>query len=65
MICPDCGTPMWGCEYRLTDPDHYDGVSEWKCLDGCQLRIGRWSGRRLKDAETEPRYGQRRPRKGK
>ena len=56
VTCPDCGKPMWGVEYRGT-PDDYDGVSEWACEDGCRLRVGRWTGKRLAEDEREPRYG--------
>lgn len=57
--CPDCEKLMIGVEYGYDSPDHYDGVSEWWCPDndGCGVRIGRWSGKRLVDGETEPRYG--------
>lgn len=43
-------------EYAWDHPEHYDGVSEVVCRD-CGVRIGRWSGRVLKDGEFEKRYG--------
>lgn len=58
MRCPDCKAAMTGHQYRGT-PEDWDGVSEWDC-PSCQLRIGRWTGKRLKPDELEPRYGVRR-----
>lgn len=46
---------MCGHQYRYTDED-YDGISEWVCLP-CNVRVGRWSKRILKNGEIEPRYG--------
>ena len=43
-------------EYDGMHPDHYDGVSEYRCLN-CGTRWGRWSGKILKKGETEKRYG--------
>lgn len=55
--CKKCGSKNIGLiEYIHEDPDHYDGISEIKCLD-CGVRIGRWSGRELKEGESEPRFG--------
>lgn len=34
----------------------YNGVSEYFCPD-CKIRIGRWSGKVLKDGEVETRFG--------
>lgn len=45
-----------GVQYSYDSPEHYDGVSEWRCPD-CKLRIGRWSGKRLADGEPELRFG--------
>lgn len=42
-------------EYPLNHPEHYDGVSEIKCLT-CGRRIGRWCGNLLKEGAVEPRY---------
>ena len=38
-------------------PCHYDGVSEYSCKD-CGYRIGRWSGKELRNEEHEPPYGE-------
>ena len=62
--CPGCGVNLAapggsrviGVQYSYDSPNHYDGVSEWRCPD-CDLREGRWSGKILKDGESEPRYG--------
>lgn len=43
-------------EYAYDDPDHYDGISEWRCLV-CESRIGRWSGKVLGEEESEPVLG--------
>jgi len=55
MNCPDCERQMVGIEYEYGEY-HYDGVSEWSC-PRCGVRIGRWTGKRLKSGEFEPRYG--------
>jgi DNA-directed RNA polymerase subunit RPC12/RpoP len=59
-ICPECKNNVEGrlfaVEYPLTHPDRYDGISEWRCPD-CSYREGRWTGNRLNQCETEPRYG--------
>jgi hypothetical protein len=58
--CPDCGGPMMGVEYGYGDPHRYDGISEWRCeSESCGVRIGRWSGKRLKPGEAELRFGGR------
>jgi hypothetical protein len=44
-------------EYAHDDPEHYDGISEFRCPD-CGARVGRWSGKRLGPDEAERRYGQ-------
>lgn len=60
MVCPDCGTSMLAVEYPYGDPNRYDGISEFRCLDEefCGVRIGRWSQRRLKPGEAEGRFGE-------
>lgn len=56
--CPDCGGEMIAVEYGYGHPHRYDGVSEYACTTrGCGARFGRWSGKRLADGESEPRYG--------
>ena len=69
MICPVCqsdgqGEPIpntdrfygrhIGIEYGYGHPERYDGVSEWRCAD-CGARWGRWSGKVLKEGESERR----------
>ena len=54
--CPDCGGEVIGVEYAYGTPERYDGVSEWWCQP-CDVRIGRWTGKRLGENEREPRYG--------
>lgn len=64
--CPKCGGKVWSVEYVLTDKNHYDGVSEWSCvnalqpaLDGnisCNYRMGRFCGTVLSENEVEPRF---------
>jgi predicted RNA-binding Zn-ribbon protein involved in translation (DUF1610 family) len=49
-----------GVEYSHEVPEHYDGMSEYRCPD-CGARFGRWSGRQLAEGEAEP-YGGIRPR---
>lgn len=48
-----------GVEYDYTNPDHYDGVSEWTHMV-CGRREGRWTGRELIGEDTEAKYGGRR-----
>lgn len=55
-VCRDCGEPVIYIEYAYDHPERYDGVSEFFC-PGCQLRIGRWSGRVLTGDMVEPRLG--------
>ena len=43
-------------EYGWEHPQHYDGISEYRCMD-CKYREGRWSGKELKDGEWELKYG--------
>ncbi len=55
--CSKCGSKnIVAVEYSWDSPEHYDGISEIQCLD-CGVRIGRWSGKELKDGEAEKRYG--------
>lgn len=56
MKCPRCNRQMCGVEYNLGHPEQYDGVSEWRC-NVCDIRIGNWTKRELKEGEDEPRYG--------
>jgi len=63
--CGKCGGTEWiGVEYSWDSPQHYDGVSEWKCKQ-CGTRYGRWSNKILKDGEVEERYGKRKKRPSK
>lgn len=55
-----CGTEFLareviGVQYAYDDPEHYDGVSEWRFPDG--HRVGRWTNRILEDGEGEYRFG--------
>lgn len=59
--CPKCGAEILMVEYSLLDPEHYDGVSEYRCSKFCGWRIGRWSGIELKEGEGEGRYGKNSP----
>lgn len=53
--CSKCNsTNVVLVQYRDT-PEDYDGWSESRCLD-CGLRIGRWSGKELKEGELESKY---------
>jgi hypothetical protein len=46
---------MIGIEY--TDgPERYDGTSEFQCPE-CEIRVGRWTKKVLKEGEVEKRYG--------
>lgn len=64
-VCGRCGNRnIIGGEYWYGSPARYDGVSEWWCspaAKGCGLRIGRWTGKVLKDEELEPRLGEGEP----
>lgn len=64
--CPRCRSKnIVHVEYAWDSPEHWDGVSEVKCLC-CGVRIGRWSGRLLQPGELEPRalrYMEQRPKK--
>ncbi len=58
--CKKCGSEnIVMVEYTPESPEHYDGVSEIECSD-CKARIGRWSGKELKDGEVEFRGGRER-----
>ncbi len=55
--CPDCGSNDYiGIQYHYSSPDHYDGLSECECSN-CGTRIGRWSGKKLAEGETEKVFG--------
>jgi len=55
--CTKCGSGnIILIEYPHDHPDHYDGISEINCMS-CKARIGYWSGKDLKDGETEKPYG--------
>lgn len=54
--CETCGENLILVEYSLIDPCHYDGVSELWCQK-CDVRKGRWSGKKLEKEEHEPPYG--------
>jgi hypothetical protein len=45
-----------GVEYGYHDPQHYDGISEWRC-PFCNTRWGRWTGKLLGTGESEKRFG--------
>jgi transposase-like protein len=52
--CPKCKSKnIVGYEYQMTSED-YDGISEWRCMK-CGYRVGRFSGKELKDGELEKR----------
>ena len=50
-----CGQPMMGVEYSYNCVEHYDGISEWKCVV-CGTRIGRWSDIVLVGQDVERRF---------
>lgn len=55
--CPECGgSNIVGVEYHGTHPEHYDGISEWRC-ESCGYREGRFTGKKLKMDEVEKKYG--------
>lgn len=61
--CADCDKTVMpiGVEYAYGEPEHYDGISEWRCpTPGCNRREGRWTGARLTDGASEPRFGEER-----
>lgn len=55
--CGACGNTkdLMGCQYDYDHPNHYDGVSEWRC--SCGARTGRWTGKVLAEGESERRFG--------
>ena len=66
LTCPNCQNQdhamIMGAEYIIGHPEHYDGVSEWRCRV-CGTRWGRWSGRVLVGNDCEKKvarlkYGQ-------
>lgn len=55
--CTECGKKDWlGQQYRYDSPNHFDGVSEWRCQN-CNARFGRWTHKLLGVGETERPYG--------
>jgi len=53
-----CGSDQIMIEYAWNSPNYYDGISEYRCLDPkCGIRVGRWSGKELKEGEEEKKYG--------
>jgi DNA-directed RNA polymerase subunit RPC12/RpoP len=57
--CKKCGSEkILMVEYPHDHPEHYDGVSEIKCLQ-CGARFGRWSGKELGLNESEKRGGRK------
>lgn len=56
--CGSCARVVMpiGVEYSCDHPEHYDGVSEWRC-PRCSRREGRWTGAVLTLGATEPRLG--------
>lgn len=54
--CPVCKSAIeHGVEYHYNHPGHYDGVSEWRCVNG--HRWGRWTGNVLEKGDWEWPYG--------
>ena len=54
--CAACGsTDLMACQYTFDHPNHYDGISEYHCA--CGARTGRWSGKILKEGESERPFG--------
>lgn len=57
IVCASClGSNVIAIEYGYSNPERYDGISEYKCLD-CDYRQGRWTGKQLKMGYIEPRFG--------
>jgi transcription elongation factor Elf1 len=55
--CKKCGSRnIIMIEYDYSHPEHYDGISEIQCGD-CHARFGRWSGKELKEGESEKKFG--------
>lgn len=58
--CNICGnTEYCGVEYDWCSNNHYDGVSEWRCLK-CNTRYGRWTDKILEENEEEKVFGDKR-----
>lgn len=56
MNCPKCNKAYtYSVEYSWDSPEHYDGISEHFCKP-CNIRVGRWSNKILKEGELESRY---------
>lgn len=54
--CALCGNiDLMGCQYDYGHPNHYDGISEWRC--SCGARTGRWTGKILAEGESERKFG--------
>lgn len=45
-----------GIEYSYDHPDHYDGVSAWRC-PGCGTTWNRWTGAELAEGQSARRFG--------
>lgn len=61
--CTKCNNEeIIGIQYGMIADDdtpcHYDGVSEFKCMN-CGYREGRWSKRPLAPQEHEPPFGEK------
>lgn len=58
--CPKCGgKKVIMVEYDLMSKHHYDGVSEYRCLNPeCGYRQGRWCEQELTNTEMEPQFCQ-------
>ena len=58
--CPKCGNDkdnkVIAVEYFGGSKYHYDGVSEYYCME-CKTRWGRWSGQPLADDELSTMKG--------
>ena len=58
MKCIKCNSDTIMVEYGYQSKNHYDGISEYQCLNKkCEIRFGRWSNKILQDGEEEKRYG--------
>lgn len=59
--CPACEGKLILVEYPITDPNHYDGISEIACVNAlnggeCRYRRGRFCGKPLASKESEPPF---------
>lgn len=55
--CPKCSSEnIVAVEYSHPNPERYDGVSEYQCID-CAYRQGRWTHKELPVGYVEPRLG--------